>query len=307
MFVPLYSTTDKSAAAAMPAYIPRAVFGVSLEESLDVAQIASLPAIVFRCIQYLEAKKAEQEEGIYRLSGSSAVIKSLKDRFNAGAVYVCPPSSMFDIDCCICRGRRRPAGIRRLLGSARHCWTAQDIPQGTARKHPDARSALALPLCHRYASYFLPVCPNATQLTRYTGPDFVDPQERIKELSHLISSLPVANYSLLRALTAHLILIVQNANINKMTMRNVGIVFSPTLGIPAGVFSLMLGEFKRVFNVDGTLDEPVAPVDSEEAHTQSAARRNSQHYSEAAADQMLGLVGRTLPGTLFASSPPPHA
>ena len=29
-------------------------------------------------------KKADQEEGIYRLSGSSAVIKSLKDRFNSG-------------------------------------------------------------------------------------------------------------------------------------------------------------------------------------------------------------------------------
>ncbi|KAI0665388.1 Rho GTPase activation protein, partial [Trametes maxima] len=51
---------------------PTAVFGVSLEEYLDVVQIAGLPAIVFRCIQYLEAKKAEQEEGIYRLSGSSA-------------------------------------------------------------------------------------------------------------------------------------------------------------------------------------------------------------------------------------------
>lgn len=76
---------DKAAAVAMPTYVPRAVFGVSLEESLDVAQIASLPAIVFRCIQYLEAKKAEHEEGIYRLSGSSAVIKSMKDRFNAGA------------------------------------------------------------------------------------------------------------------------------------------------------------------------------------------------------------------------------
>lgn len=68
-------------------HVPRAVFGVSVEESLDVAQIASLPAIVFRCIQYLEEKHAEQEEGIYRLSGSSAVIKSLKDRFNNGA---CP-------------------------------------------------------------------------------------------------------------------------------------------------------------------------------------------------------------------------
>jgi hypothetical protein len=65
-------------------FIPRAVFGVTLDESLDVAQIANLPAIVFRCIQYLEAKKADQEEGIYRLSGSSAVIKNLKDRFNMG-------------------------------------------------------------------------------------------------------------------------------------------------------------------------------------------------------------------------------
>ena len=105
----------------------------------------------------------------------------------------------------------------------------------------------------------------------------------------------MANYSLLRALTAHLILIVQNANINKMTMRNVGIVFSPTLGIPAGVFSLMLGEFKRVFNVDGTLEEPEEPADSSEPS--ASARRNSQHYSDAAADQMLGLAGRVLPGT----------
>src|SRR5882762_10077307 len=88
-------------------------------------------------------------------------------------------------------------------------------------------------------------------------PDFVDPQERIQELSYLIASLPIANYSLLRALTAHLILIVQNAGVNKMTMRNVGIVFSPTLGIPAGVFSLMLGEFNRVFNVDGVDEDSV--------------------------------------------------
>lgn len=64
--------------------IPRTVFGVDLANALQVAQIANLPAVVFRCIQYLETKKADQEEGIYRLSGSSAVIKSLKDRFNTG-------------------------------------------------------------------------------------------------------------------------------------------------------------------------------------------------------------------------------
>lgn len=58
------------------------VFGVPLQDSIAIASKAGLPAIVFRCIEYLEAKRADQEEGIYRLSGSSAVIKGLKERFN---------------------------------------------------------------------------------------------------------------------------------------------------------------------------------------------------------------------------------
>ena len=77
--------TDKAANA--PLLQSRAVFGVPLEESLAVSQIANLPSIVFRSIQYLEAKKADQEEGIYRLSGSSAVIKNLKDSFNSGKLH----------------------------------------------------------------------------------------------------------------------------------------------------------------------------------------------------------------------------
>ena len=121
-----------------------------------------------------------------------------------------------------------------------------------------------------------------------------------------MSQLPLANYSLLRALTAHLILIVQNANVNKMTMRNVGIVFSPTLGIPAGVFSLMLGEFNRVFNVNGEGSD--SSVDEDDASGSTPAperlsggisRRNSKRYSDAAADELLGLAGRTLPGKFF--------
>jgi RalA-binding protein 1 len=72
------------------------VFGVTLDEALDVAQIANLPAIVFRCIQYLESKEADQEEGIYRLSGSSAVIKSLKDRFNMGRSAISSVSFAID-------------------------------------------------------------------------------------------------------------------------------------------------------------------------------------------------------------------
>lgn len=136
--------------------------------------------------------------------------------------------------------------------------------------------------------------------------DFVDPQERIKELSRLIASLPIANYSLLRALTAHLILIVQNAHVNKMTMRNVGIVFSPTLGIPAGVFSLMLGEFNRVFNVDACSDgEDTKSADGFVA--EDPIRRNSRQYTDAAADLLLGLSGRTLTGKPPSPSASLHA
>lgn len=78
-----------------------------------------------------------------------------------------------------------------------------------------------------------------------------------------------------------------------MTMRNVGIVFSPTLGIPAGVFSLMLGEFNRVFNVDG-VDEDSVDQTNNQPGAEDLSRRNSRQYTDAAADQLLGLSGRTL-------------
>jgi len=216
---------------------------------------------VFRCIQYLEAKHAELEEGIYRLSGSSAVIKGLKDRFNTeGDIDLLAPDEFWD-----------PHAISGLLKSF-----LRELPSSI--------------LSHDLHLKFLGVM------------DFVDTQERIRELRDLISQLPLANYSILRALTAHLILIVQNQNVNKMTMRNVGIVFSPTLGIPAGVFSLLLGEFNQVFNVDGDGSDSAAEEDADEIvpspkRLSGISRRNSKQYTDAAADQLLGLAGRTLPAT----------
>lgn len=142
--------------------------------------------------------------------------------------------------------------------------------------------------------------------------DLMNQDEKVEELTHLVARLPLANYSLLRALTAHLILIVQNANINKMTMRNVGIVFSPTLGIPAGVFSLMLGEFNRVFGVDQENGEPnteLAPANSATGPSPpvraqyDASKRNSRSYHDAAADRLLGLSGRTLQCTCSDPAP----
>lgn len=65
----------------------RPSFGVPLAEAVEVnpprgMPEVCLPAVVYRCLEYLEAHDAASEEGIFRLSGSSVVIKGLRDRFN---------------------------------------------------------------------------------------------------------------------------------------------------------------------------------------------------------------------------------
>jgi RalA-binding protein 1 len=79
-------SVSHNAVAANP-LIQKPVFGVPLQDAIAAHRIRDgleLPAVVFRCVEYLEAKAAEKEEGIYRLSGSSNVIRTLKDKFNSG-------------------------------------------------------------------------------------------------------------------------------------------------------------------------------------------------------------------------------
>jgi RalA-binding protein 1 len=61
------------------------VFGVSLEEAVRICRVSEgyeLPAVVYRCIEYLDAMDAVLEEGLYRLSGSNSTMKALKEKFN---------------------------------------------------------------------------------------------------------------------------------------------------------------------------------------------------------------------------------
>lgn len=64
----------------------RPVFGIPLAEAVQycgpIGVDVELPAVVYRCIEYLHSKGAALEEGIFRLSGSNVVIKALKERFN---------------------------------------------------------------------------------------------------------------------------------------------------------------------------------------------------------------------------------
>ncbi|KAH8675913.1 hypothetical protein BX600DRAFT_189589 [Xylariales sp. PMI_506] len=190
----------------------RQVFGAPLGEAVryhgPVGVNVPLPSVVYRCIQYLDAKNAILEEGIFRLSGSNLVIKQLRERFNTeGDVNLLTDETYYDI--------HAVASLLKLY--------LRELP--------------------------------ITILTRDLHQKFVDVTEmtnhsdKIAALSELVVHLPQANDTLLRYLIAFLIKIINNAEFNKMTVRNVGIVFSPTLNIPAPVFALLLQNYEGIFGI----------------------------------------------------------
>ena len=79
--------TPEPAARAPPRIdTSRAMFGMPLAEAVKYYTVRGsnvmLPAVVYRCLEYLEGKDAASEEGIFRLSGSNVVVKQLRERFN---------------------------------------------------------------------------------------------------------------------------------------------------------------------------------------------------------------------------------
>ncbi|KAL1922466.1 uncharacterized protein VTP21DRAFT_10005 [Calcarisporiella thermophila] len=244
--------------ASRPGYA-RGVFGVPLSETplVKCADGCELPTVVYRCVTYLEAKGAEKEEGIYRLSGSSATIKMLKDRFSTeGDFDLLGSGEYYDVHAVAC--------LLKLY--------LRELPQNvlTRELHPRFMSII----------------------------DVADRNARVLELGRLVLELPLVNYSLLRTLLGHLLRVVQNSDSNRMTIRNVGIVFSPTLGIPAGIFSLLMLEYKSVFRMENGERRPGEGSNSGE-EDKSRLLRNSLPDTEA---QELADVPVPLPSL----GPSPH-
>ena len=80
----------------------RDIFGIPLAEAVKCAPPRGLdvclPAVVYRCLEYLEARDASNEEGIFRIGGSNLVIKALRERFTMeGDVDLCAESQAPEI------------------------------------------------------------------------------------------------------------------------------------------------------------------------------------------------------------------
>lgn len=61
-------------------------FGLPLADAVECCPPRGvnvcLPAVVYRCLEFLRSQDAWSEEGIFRVSGSNVLVKGLRDRFN---------------------------------------------------------------------------------------------------------------------------------------------------------------------------------------------------------------------------------
>lgn len=231
----------------------RPTFGVPLAEAVEFCSPKGIdvcmPAVVYRCLEYLEAQDAASEEGIFRLSGSSVVIKALRDRFNnQGDFDFLADGQYYDV--------HAVASLLKLY--------LRELP--------------------------------STVLTRELHLDFLavldldSKTKKIAAYNMLVHRLPKPNWTLIRALSAFLIEIVNNSVVNKMSVRNVGIVFSPTLNIPAPVFSMFLTDFDAIFGEEQgrapavpteiVLNEPLTPEDIRSPRRQMFSEIPTPSYNQ---------------------------
>ena len=219
------------------------VFGLSLAEAVEncspVGKDVCLPAVVYRCVEYLQATHAANEEGLFRVNGSSAVIKGLKERFNQ-------------------------EGDFEILGDAQY----NDV-------HAIA-SLLKL--------YLRELPPSV--LTRELHLDFVkvteldDHVNRVTAFNSLVHQLPQENFVLLRTLSAYLLEVVQHSSQNKMSVRNLAIVFSPTLNLQVPIITMFLTEFDAIFDQTPTAGGPVRPADTQAAAPDDIRSPRRQLFTE---------------------------
>lgn len=189
----------------------RAVFGLPLADAVEYCSPfnveAGIPAVVYRCIEYLRFRNAANEEGLFRLSGSNIVIKQLKERFNTeGDVDLVDDDEYYDVH-----------AVASLFKTY-----LRELPMS--------------------------ILPRDLHIELLKALEMGSQQDKVAAFNHLVHKLPTANLQLLRATCEYLLEVTENAAQNKMSVRNMGIVFSPTTNIPTPVFNLLLSDFAAIFD-----------------------------------------------------------
>lgn len=102
--------------------------------------------------------------------------------------------------------------------------------------------------------------------------DIQETKVRVSKLNSLVKRLPKENRDLLCVLCSMLTEVISHSDVNKMNLRNIGIVFALTLNISASVLINFLTEFDAIFGGESAvLPRPAANVTAKENQHQPAA------------------------------------
>lgn len=190
------------------------IFGRDVLQAYEISHHTFLerpiPSICYRCIDFLIRTGAIYEEGIFRLSGSASTIRQLKELFN----------KKFDLD--LFENELKP-DIHTVAGLFKTYLRELPSPILTDNAYNDLRQMI--------------INNGANSATAL----------KFKEYLSNGNNIPKINYDLCYIIFKFLKEIVNNNHINKMNLRNVSIVFVPTLNISLDVLGLLLVDFNCIF------------------------------------------------------------
>ncbi|KAL7749926.1 hypothetical protein RI367_004802 [Sorochytrium milnesiophthora] len=203
------------------------IFGSPLAEAVDNSRIdenCALPAVVIRCIEYLDGRGLH-EVGLYRISGSATAVAHLKAIFDQGD----------DIDFLL---ESEPVDVHSVA----------TLFKMYLREHLSLK-LIVDPVPENILGDLL---ADLTQCIT-TQPD-------IQQVAALARQLPLPNYYLLSWLCSHLARLVYYADTNKMSLNNLALIFCPTLRMDNIVFSYFVDNVVEIFPMNDDGQVPLSGV-----------------------------------------------
>ncbi|CEP64110.1 GTPase-activating protein BEM3 LALA0_S10e02498g [Lachancea lanzarotensis] len=212
------------------------VFGSDLNHCLSLSSQLyqgrfRIPSVVYRCLEYLYRNRGLDEEGIFRISGSTVLIKSLQEQFDRE----------YDVDLC-------NFNEKVVTEENQNSYSTGLVDVNTVT------GLLKLYLRQMPHSIFGDMMFSAFKNVIEASES--SPSQIALEFRRLLNlqEMPFENVSLMYVLFELLVKINQKSSINKMNLRNLCIVFSPTLNIPVNVIQPFVVDFSCIFENE----EPVS-------------------------------------------------
>lgn len=194
----------------------RVIFGRDIEEAFKLSHQAfngrDIPSICFRCLDFLIRTGAIYEEGIFRLSGSASSIRQLKDKFNL----------VYDVD--LFESEIRP-DMHTVAGLLKTYLRELPTPIFGRTTYSELQNIVT-------QAGSIPSSSMVMKMKNYLR----DPR-----------NIDKVHYDFCVVIFGYLRSVIAKCSLNKMSLRNVCIVFVPTLNISIDILSACLTDYDCIF------------------------------------------------------------